>query len=619
MDAPNTLFGFYRALIVDNKDPDKYGRVLVWIPAIMPEVEIKKENGLWARPANNEVGGRNLTKLVEGSDEHYYMGASHIPKIGSWVFIFFEAGNINNPYYFGSCDLENTPVLPENQVGSNYEDKWTIFKSHKGRTLVVSDDPDDERVEITGKKREITNEPTGDIESVFKIDDNQTVILLDEREGLEKILIRTVKGDYIHVDIDQRRLQAYFEDDIRIECGNEISIKAANNIRIETDTNMFIQTGKNMDTKVGESKFIQTGKNFDINVGETETIQTGSNHSTLVGGTCTRDAQMIYDQSGMSGPAAEADPAEPIEPEGERQMEVNGEDIISPETPTPEQELASYSALVAAASEEVASEIASHKQTDPQTGEDYIDDSTAPIEYKLSCTLGQTSERYESGGNGPGTISSGTGDYGGVSYGTYQFSSRGGDDSPAGQFVQNSSYASEFDGLTPGTDEFSDKWTEVSNNDPQGFEEAQHDYIQSNYYEPAATKLQKLGVDVNNACFGVQELIWSTSVQFGPTGCYNIFKRAGVDSSTSNEDIIDSVYKEKSQVGSYFKSSSSDVQKSVLKRYQTERLQNVDSCNNEPCDEVGQGITNATEDDLNKIKIDESQFTTSDGYEDFIL
>lgn len=38
--------------------------------------------------------------------------------------------------------------------------------------------------------------------------------------------------------------------------------------------------------------------------------------------------------------------------------------------------------------------------------------------------LGKTSEHYESGGRGPGVVSSGKGDHGGVSYGKYQFSSK---------------------------------------------------------------------------------------------------------------------------------------------------------------------------------------------------
>lgn len=40
--------------------------------------------------------------------------------------------------------------------------------------------------------------------------------------------------------------------------------------------------------------------------------------------------------------------------------------------------------------------------------------------------MGQTSARYESSGIGPGTISSGKGDAGGVSYGSYQLSSKKG-------------------------------------------------------------------------------------------------------------------------------------------------------------------------------------------------
>jgi hypothetical protein len=38
------LSGIYRAKVVDNKDPDQYGRVKVYIPDFMPEIE--DNNGL---------------------------------------------------------------------------------------------------------------------------------------------------------------------------------------------------------------------------------------------------------------------------------------------------------------------------------------------------------------------------------------------------------------------------------------------------------------------------------------------------------------------------------------------------------------------------------------------
>ena len=42
----------------------------------------------------------------------------------------------------------------------------------------------------------------------------------------------------------------------------------------------------------------------------------------------------------------------------------------------------------------------------------------------IADTLGQLSAKYETGGRGCGTVSTGAGDYGGVSYGSYQMASK---------------------------------------------------------------------------------------------------------------------------------------------------------------------------------------------------
>ena len=147
------LYGNYRAKVIDNKDKEQFGRVFVWIPDLMPFLD-STIDGIWARPANNPMGGRN-TEDASRPDNHY-AGSSYIPLRGSWTWVFFEAGNINRPYYFGALDIENTKVLPENQLGGSYQHKYTILKTHAGRAIVISDDPDDARVEITGKKRQLS-------------------------------------------------------------------------------------------------------------------------------------------------------------------------------------------------------------------------------------------------------------------------------------------------------------------------------------------------------------------------------------------------------------------------------------------------------------------------------
>jgi hypothetical protein len=288
--------------VVDNKDPEKRGRVILWIPDIMPL--IKDDTGLWARPGNNPLGGRNLEEV----EEQHYQGSSYIPKIGAWTFVFFEAGNINRPYYFGALDIENTTVLPENKLGTNYEDKWTIFKSHMGRCIVISDDSGakkskvdlgDERVEITGKKRLITEPPSGDEASVYTIVGNQTTILFDERKGKEKILIKTYKGDYLHIDIDEQQLQAFFEKDINIR----------------TNGNLSLQVEGDMEIKVaGDIK--ETGlSNIHVNAGSKLNNQAGSNMSFKASAMIASDCAMKMDQSGM---AEEAESSNPTNPEGGR-------------------------------------------------------------------------------------------------------------------------------------------------------------------------------------------------------------------------------------------------------------------------------------------------------------
>jgi hypothetical protein len=306
--------GFYRAKVVDNKDPQKFGRVLIWIPDVMPLVN--QTEGIWARPANNPIGGRNM----ENDTENYYAGTSYIPRKGSWLWIFFEAGNINRPYYFAALDLENTKVLPENQLGANYEDKWTIFKSPDGRTIVVSDDPSDKRIEITGRKQTLGGPPTGNTSSVYTIDNNQTTILLDERDGKEKVLIRTHKGDFFHIDIDSQKLQAYFKSDIIIKTDGNLQITANQNIDIRSQAGNIkvLANGGQTHIKSASDINITTGGVLNEVSQDTHKVQSGGNISHLSGGTISHDGSLIQDNCGASTGATQAGDAATADPKGER-------------------------------------------------------------------------------------------------------------------------------------------------------------------------------------------------------------------------------------------------------------------------------------------------------------
>ena len=308
-----SAFGNYRAVVVDNVDKEQFGRVLVWIPDLMPEVDRKK--GIWARPANNPLGGRNK----EDNSENYYAGTSYIPEKGSWVFVFFEGGNVNRPYYFGALDLENTKVLPENQVGDQPQNKWVVLKSGSGRAIVVSDDTFDERVEITGKKRQIKTPPTGDTESVTKIDDNITTILLDERDGKQKVLIRTYKGDFLHIDIDEQNLQAYFKNDIIIKCDNDMKLTVNGQLDIKTNSgDINIESGADMNLKSTGDMNKQSGGSSNNSSQGSDKTSAGSTIDRKAGGNINDDGSQLIQQTGASSNAGSAASATEADPKGER-------------------------------------------------------------------------------------------------------------------------------------------------------------------------------------------------------------------------------------------------------------------------------------------------------------
>ena len=124
---------------------------------------------------------------------------------------------------------------------------------------------------------------------------------------------------------------------------------------------------------------------------------------------------------------------------------------------------------------------------------------------------GQTSAHHETGGRGPGHVSSGKGDHGGVSYGTYQYATNVGG---AAEYIAASRYGSQFTGLQPGTTAFTARWKEVAAADPTGFAKDQHDFIQHKYYDVQMNRLKAVGVDLSDRGPAVQDALWSTSVQY---------------------------------------------------------------------------------------------------------
>ena len=170
-------------------------------------------------------------------------------------------------------------------------------------------------------KRKLTSPPTGDTASVYQIDENMTTILFDERQGKEKVLIRSYKGDFIHFDIDQRKLQLKIYDDIQIECNGNLYLTVDDDINIVSrygDIYIESQSGE-LDVNTATDLKTSAGGKQSHKTQEDHLISATGNMHRQAGQSINHDAGTIkYEQSGTSQPAEDATEATEAQPQGER-------------------------------------------------------------------------------------------------------------------------------------------------------------------------------------------------------------------------------------------------------------------------------------------------------------
>jgi len=198
--------GLWRAKVLDNVDPKKRHRIQVEI--LMDSTE--SILAIWAYPLNNAFGNSDPGNLA-------IAGQQITPPIGSYVYILFEANRLDKARYLGGLNIDYGEGMPEFKNGKNPQDKHILLRLKSGRIIIMSDDPNDERVQLTGKKR-IKYGIINAKDHCNKIEDNQSTIIIDDRKGKEKIIIADYKGNYINIDSKK--------DQINIKSKTSINIKS---------------------------------------------------------------------------------------------------------------------------------------------------------------------------------------------------------------------------------------------------------------------------------------------------------------------------------------------------------------------------------------------------------
>ncbi len=200
--------------------------------------------------------------------------------------------------------------------------------------------------------------------------------------------------------------------------------------------------------------------------------------------------------------------------------------------------------------------------------------------------FGSVSAAFESGTKGVGTVSSGKGDNGGVSYGKHQLSSKSGTMTAYLRSEDGQKYYNDFRGLAPGSKEFDAKYKEVAERDGEGFDKSQQKFVTKTHYDPLAEWFTKqYGVDLDKRSRALKEALYSVSVQYGVSTGKSVLGDAfgnrdieGMDDAT----LIDYIQETRANtVSTRFRSSDQKTQEGVYKRAGTEKAALLNMLNEE--------------------------------------
>jgi ElaB/YqjD/DUF883 family membrane-anchored ribosome-binding protein len=174
----------------------------------------------------------------------------------------------------------------------------------------------------------------------------------------------------------------------------------------------------------------------------------------------------------------------------------------------------------------------------------------------VAAGLGALSAKYESGPAGVAAV--GYDKAGGTSYGNYQIASNTGMMDKFLTFLEStghSDWAAKLRAAGPANTgstkgKFPDAWRQLAKSGGKDFAEANHKFIENTSYAPLLARIKKVtGVDIASKSTGLQDAVWSTSVNHG--SAFKIISKAIVDAGgaqASDKSIIEGIYKGRQQL-----------------------------------------------------------------------
>ena len=255
-----------RAVVIDNKDPEKLGRVRVQF--------------LWQKEQDEEM----ITPWIRIAQPHGgdNKGFYFIPEIEEEVMVGFENGNAEKPYVIG------TLYHGQQQPGENWyteENEVKAIRTKNGHTIEIHDK------------------------------DNGGFITIYDNEKANYILTLSTDEQLIKLQ-SSGNIELYAENDIIMDAKNNIKIKAGMNLSQSAGENIDETAGNNLIIGAGENMAINAGNNMDTHVGNNDTLYVSSNQTVEIGANKEEDIAEKYQLT-----------AENIRQEATAKLEIYGDKI----------------------------------------------------------------------------------------------------------------------------------------------------------------------------------------------------------------------------------------------------------------------------------------------------
>lgn len=193
--AQSRFYGVTIAVVTNNQDPDKLGRVKVRFPWLSDEDESH-----WAR----------VLSPMAGKERGFYF----LPEVDDEVLVAFEHGLVEFPYILGA--LWNGQDKPPEANDDGKNNKRTI-KSRSGHVIRLDDTNGEEKIEIIDRSQKNS--------IIISTKDNKITITADA-----DITIQSNNGK---LKLSGKGVEITSQAEVKVEASQNMDLKASSQLNIK--------------------------------------------------------------------------------------------------------------------------------------------------------------------------------------------------------------------------------------------------------------------------------------------------------------------------------------------------------------------------------------------------